>query len=96
MKHLKRFNENDRRFTGPDGEFISTFKKEPGKITIGYLEELLEWLYYHDNIDNDEKMKNILVIEEMISKLLKDSNMVRGGINYVPTWSVKLKKDMNI
>ena len=96
MKHLKRFNENDRRFTGTDGEFVSTFKNEPGKTSIGYLEELLEWLYYHDNIDNDEKLEKILGLEEMISKFLKNSDMVRGGINYIPTWSVKLKKDMGI
>jgi hypothetical protein len=96
MKYLKKFNENNRRFVGPDGEFASTFKKDPGKINIGYLEELLEWLYYHDNIDNDEKLEKILSIELVISNLLNESGMFKGGVNYIPTWSVKLKKDMGI
>lgn len=96
MKHLKRFNESDRRFVGPEGEFVSTFKKEPGKVSIRYLEELLEWLYYHDNIENEEKLEKILGIEEMISNLLKNSGMYKGGINYVPTWSVKFKKNMGL
>ena len=82
--------EDTKKFVGPNGEFVSTYKLEEGKICIGYLEELLEWLFYHDNITDKLKLRQILAIEHMIQKLLNDydSNM---KINYVPTWSKKLK-----
>ena len=103
MKNLKRFNEsegeNTKRFVGPDGGFKPTYQPKKGTMTIGYLEELLEWLYYHDNITDEEKMQNILNIEKMIQDLLNGKggrSMVSGGITYRPTWSKRLKKDLGI
>jgi hypothetical protein len=89
-----KFNEseNTKRFVGPDGEFQPTEQPKEGTTTIQYLEELLEWLYYHDNISNEEKMKLIIGIEEQIQKNLNGFSSRK--INYIPTWSTKLKKDL--
>jgi hypothetical protein len=78
------------KFTGPNGEFQSTYQLEPGTVTIGYLEELLEWLFYHNNLTYDEKLEKILNIEGMIIELLNDS-FAPAYVEYT-TWSTKLKK----
>ena len=95
MKHLKRFNES-KRFTGPDGEFVSSTPKKDGQISVEYCEELLEWLYYNDDLDNGDKIDRILKIENIIRSLL--SKMFKDGVvpTYRPTWSVKLQNEMNI
>ena len=79
------------KFTGPNGEFQSTHQLEPGHITIGYLEEMLEWLFYHNNMPKKEKLENILNIESMIKDLVK-SQFDPVNAEYTPTWSKKLKK----
>lgn len=103
MKRIDTFDkfnesENNRRFIGPDGEFQPTNQPEEGTTTIQYLEELLEWLYYHDNISDEEKIKFITGIEEQIQSLLNggsgNKRFTSGKINYIPTWSKKLKKDL--
>jgi hypothetical protein len=93
MKYLKRFNES-KRFTGPDGEFQPTTPKKDGEISIGYCEELLEWLYYNDDLDDDDKLERILKIENLIQKLLKKMFAGDRYPIYKPTWSVKLQNDM--
>lgn len=91
---LSKLNSlTESRFVGPEGEFKPTVEREKGKITIQYLEELCEYLYYHNDLDNEEKLKRILEMENLIKDLLKKNF---GGMNYVPTWSKRLKKDMNI
>ena len=79
------------KFTGPNGEFQSTHQLEPGHITIGYLEEMLEWLFYHNNMSKKEKLENILNVESMIKDLVK-SQFDPVNAEYTPTWSKKLKK----
>ena len=76
------------KFTGPNGEFQSTHQLEPGHITIGYLEEMLEWLFYHNNMPKKEKLENILNVERMIKDLVKSEFNAR----YTPTWSKKIIK----
>ncbi len=76
------------RFVGRDGEFVPSIPKKSGIITISYLEELCEYLYYHNNLSNEEKMKKILVIEKLIVKLLNENF---NGLKFKPTWSTKLK-----
>jgi hypothetical protein len=76
-----------KRFVGPNGEFQPTHQLKKGTINIGYLEELLEWLYYHDSIPN--KMERILSIEYIIQNLLNGRDS-RNNITYKPTWSKKL------
>jgi hypothetical protein len=79
---------NENHYTGPDGEFLPTTPKKDGEVTIGYCEELLEWLYYCPDIDYDDKLERILKIEELIDKLINRL----GRINYKRTWSIKLQK----
>jgi hypothetical protein len=97
---FNKFNESQditKRFVGPNGEFQPTEQPKKGTTTIQFMEELLEWIYYHDNMPFEEKMKFITGIEEQIQLLL---NGDQGGtpfgmpINYIPTWSTKLKKDL--
>ncbi len=82
--------EITNRFVGPDGEFQPTQQPPEGQMTIGYLEELMEWLYYHNDISAEEKEKDILSLEDMVEDMLKPMN-----INYRRTWSKKLKEDKN-
>lgn len=74
------------RFVGPNGEFQPTHEPPPGKITIEYLEELMEWTYYHNNITEEERKENIHSLEKMVEGMLNEM-----GINYVKTWSKKLE-----
>ena len=53
-------SEEKDRFVGPNGEFQPTHEPPPGKMTIAYLEELMEWTYYHNNITEEERKENIL------------------------------------
>ena len=80
------------KFTGTNGEFQSTQQLEPGHITIGYLEEMLEWLFYHNNMSKKEKLKNIINVEDMIKDLVK-SQFDPVNAEYIPTWSKKLKNE---
>ena len=101
MKRIDTFNkfnesEDTKRFVGLNGEFQPTEQPKEGTSTIKYLEELLEWIYYHDTMSNEEKMKFITGIEEQIQRNLNGGNGAAFGmkINYIPTWSTKLKKDL--
>ena len=101
IKNWTKFNESEdtRRFVGSDGGFQPTNQPEEGTTTIQYLEELLEWLYYHDNISDEEKMRLITGIEDQIQSLLNGGSGKRFTsveINYIPTWSTKLKKNREI
>jgi hypothetical protein len=91
--------EYERRFTGPDGEFVSTFEKKDGTVSIGFLEELLEWVYFHNNKEDSDKLKEIEGLENMIQKMLdgEGDGKPRFGIKgtYVRTWSIRLKKDID-
>ena len=80
------------KFTDKDGKFESTHKHAEGETSIGYLEELLEWIYEHDNMSKKEKMKFTLSIEDMIEEFLNEGGLSTFKINYVRTWSIKLKK----
>ena len=84
IKKYKQFNESSKNrlseLTDSDGYFKSVFDKN----TIGYLEELCEFVYLGDNT-TEEKLKHILMLEELITKHLS-----KMGIGYRPTWSKKL------
>ena len=87
--------EKTKRFVGKDGSFKPSNPPPEGHMSIQYLEELCEWVYYHDYLNDDEKLEHILSLERYIQKLLNggdnDRPPVRGGINYIPTWSKKLQ-----
>ena len=66
-----------------NGEFISANPHDDGHVSIGYLEDICQWLFYHNNIEFEEKLDKIQRIERMIEKYL-------NGIHYIPYWSAKL------
>lgn len=75
------------RFIGKNGEFVPTIpRKDNETISIGYLEELCEYVFYHNNKTNEEKLKEILELEKIIERLLS-----KMKIKYKPSWSVKAK-----
>ena len=77
-------------FVGPNGEFVSTQKLEEGTINLAYLYEICEWVYYHNNKTDDEKLKQILALESMQQDLLNE--MIKPSCKFNPTWSPKLKR----
>jgi len=91
-KEKKRLEE----LTDKDGNFKSKYPGDTneGKYTLGYMEELCEWLYVHDVLSNEEKVVQIMAIEDLIEKALKEGNISSFPINYIRTWSTKLKNKM--
>lgn len=81
--------EITNRFVGKDGEFVPTEQPAEGTVTLAYLEELMEWVYYHDNITYDEKLEQLTNLEKLTEKHLRK---IAKGCIYRPTWSPKLKK----
>ena len=86
---------NEGRFVGSNGEFKPTKPSKKGYISIKELEEMCEYLYNHNNMDNKEKLKHILDLESLIKDLIIDQY---DGIDvtYVPTWSKKMKEYMKL
>lgn len=91
------------RLVGPNGEFVSSFPGNPDEsiLSIGYIEELCEWVYHHNNMTSAEKLFFITGLEAVISekfsgedengKIKEDSDLPFGfPIKYIPTWSKKL------
>ena len=84
---------NNHHLTDEDGGFKSEYPHEDGNYSIGYLEDLCQWVTYHNNMTHEEKMESVLTFESIISGHLSEM-----GIHYVPTWSKILneaKKDEN-
>lgn len=82
--------EDYKRLFNEDGSFKPSVEKKPNEVTIQYLEEVCEWVYYRDDISDDIKLEQILEVENIIKNVLK-----RGfgfEINYIPTWSAKFIK----
>jgi len=79
------------RLNGENGEFCSSHPGGEGNYSLGYMFELCEWLYYHNNMTYEEKEKHILNIEKQERKICKGM-----GIGYIPTWSKKLKMQYDI
>ena len=93
------------RLVGEDGFFKSQY---PGNIetheySIGFLEELCEYCACLPSpisglidLHDEERLETVLGLEKLIQKALNgefsDRPMVKGGINYIPTWSTKMKK----
>lgn len=80
------------RLSDKDGNFISQYPGEVGKgFSIGYLEEMCEWVFFDEKLDIEEKRKRILGIEDIIKNILQNPKIHKNGITYHPTWSKKLK-----
>lgn len=52
------------------------------------MEELQEYLFFHNNLSDEEKLEKLLIIEKVEADILKREM----NINFIPTWSKKLQK----
>jgi len=79
------------RLTDLNGNFISQYPKVDGEVSIGFLEELCEWICFHNNMTEKNKIETILNLESIMTKILSDDTIERPiskfAINYIPTWS---------
>ena len=82
--------KNAQRLVGEDGYFKSQYPGGNGKYSIGFLEEMCEFVIYITDLVYDEKLEKVLELENIIQKMLNGENSERA-INYIPTWSTKLK-----
>jgi len=84
---MKRRNcGNADHLTDENGAFKSDMPHKKGEVSIAYLEDVCQWLYYHNNLTREEKLERILKIEAMIQDLLGGPNNIR----YIPYWSARL------
>ena len=82
-----------KKLTNSKGEFVSEYPGEIGKgFSIGYLEDLCEWVYYRKDRTYEQKLEQTLGIEAIIRKMLTDGSLIEHKVNYIPTWSKKLYK----
>lgn len=72
-----------------NGNFKSEYPHENGKFSIGYIEDACQWIFYRNDLTNEEKLERILNLENIIHELLNKSFDMK--ITYEPTWSTKLK-----
>jgi hypothetical protein len=85
--------EIKNRFVGEDGYFEPSTKLPEEKISIEYLDELCEFVYYGNDSDT-EKMESILGLENYIREILNSEKFSSMKINFIPTWSKKLDKQI--
>ena len=86
------------RLTDTEGNFISQYPgKADGEISIGFLEELCEWICFHDNMAENQKIETILNLESIIKNLFsgdtEGKTVSKFTINYIPTWSTYFEKN---
>lgn len=87
--------EDPSRLLAEDGSFVSAFPGYDGdSCSIGFLEELCEYVHFYSDKSDQEKLDDIIAMEELICKLLGGS--YKMTINYIPTWSIAQKKKMGI
>mgnify|MGYP003606331174 CR=1 FL=1 len=80
--------------TNENSMFCSKYPGEPskGKVSIGYLDEFLEFLYLNPKIPLAIKLLNMNLVEKEIQTIIKlyqgHNNMLFNNNFYVPTmWS---------
>jgi hypothetical protein len=78
---------NMAKFTDENGKFKSNYEK--GKV--GYIIELMEWIYEHNNMTYDEKLDYLLKLEEVHENHLKEV-FPAGNYRWDDRWSDKLIK----
>lgn len=74
------------KYTDENGKFKSSFEKNQ----VGFIVELMEWVYEHNNMTLKEKKKSLDLLEKMYEEHLKT---VFPAGNYTwEKWSDKLKQ----
>ena len=91
MINITKLTTDPKRLSDENGDFISSYPGGDGQISLGYLEELCEWLYYREDLEKEEKLTKILQMEQMMRERLGGNSFIKGGINFIPTWSTKLQ-----
>ncbi len=82
------------RFVDSDGNFVPSQKLGERMLNIKHLTEICEWVYYHNNLTDKQKLKRISDMEGIVQSMLNE--MISIGCTYHPTWSVKLKRLISI
>lgn len=75
-----------KRFVGPDGGFLPSVEPAPGMISINYLEELCEWIFYHDDMTPEEKLGHIKSMESIVDE-------IAAPVKVKHQWSVRLEQN---
>lgn len=78
----------EKRFQGPNGEFVPSKPLKKGYLSIKQADEICEWVYCHDSFSDEEKLKMILGVETLIGDIISE-NLGDFNVAYVPTWSTK-------
>lgn len=74
------------KFTNEKGEFVSNYEKGQ----MGYLLELMEWVYHHNNMTKKDKLNYLLQLESMQEE---HNKQVFPGLVVTDKWSDKLKSE---
>lgn len=93
--------DNHRLFK-KDGSFKTEYPKTKGSPSACYLMNLTEWIYYREDLTDKEKLKDILILEKIIRKMVNNKVTDRFGHrvrddygrfidSYKPKWSVLIK-----
>lgn len=85
MKKLSGFVKFKKNCPYPHGK---------GKVSIAYLEACCEFIYKHHELIRKDKLKRILTIEKIIKVLLKKYLDMGMKVEYIPTYSTKLKQEI--
>lgn len=59
--------EDKPKFTDENGGFVSNYERHQ----VGYIVELMEWVYEHNNMTKEEKIKYLLGLEGIHDSHLK-------------------------
>ncbi len=76
------------KFTDETGSFKSNYEKGQ----VGFIVELMEWVYEHNNMTYDEKLDYLLRLEEVHENHLKQ--LFPAGNYTWEKWSDKLKQSV--
>jgi len=72
------------KHTDEDGNFKSNYPKN----TVGYHLDIMEWIYFHPNMTQKEKLEILIPLEEHHMKYLNE--MFPGGNFKWEKWSDKI------
>jgi hypothetical protein len=74
------------KYTDENGGFKSSYEKGQ----VGFIVELMEWVYEHNNMTLDEKKNYLILLEEVYESHLK--TLFPSGNFTWEKWSDKLKQ----
>ena len=90
----KKFENPDlskHLYADENGDFKSELNLPKDQINMARVEEMILWIYTHPEFTKEEKLERILSAEFINHDICK-----RMGINFIPTYSTKLKNEINV